>query len=467
MKLPRPSLLSRLALLFAALTFTLLATIGYILYAALVTQLVKRDNAALVGRVDQICTLLRDVDILNLIHEKPQLFANMLGNPEALLIIQFPGQAPLIEINPAQVRLPKLAPMPVGSVLGLASVRHTIEADTPFILVSASAQIRDPQLGVRELQITAGRLLIERTHMLRAYRNQIFAVALIAALVTAALAYSIAYHGLMPLRWLAAQTGAIGIGNLSTRIDSRRVPHELLPLVNSFNAMLDRLDTSFAQLSQVSADMAHDLRTPIGNLMGQTEVALSQKRSTEYYQKLLGSNFEELQRLSTMTDNMLFLARAEHADHAIERSHLDVATELERIVEYFDGLVEERQIIPNWQGSGTVWADANLLRRALANLLSNALRYADVGSTITLLSKRDSTSTIMSIENFGQTIAAQHMERLFDRFYRADAARRGSADSSGLGLSIVRSIMLLHQGKWTVSSDAGITRFTLIFPEPN
>ncbi|PRC94075.1 heavy metal sensor histidine kinase [Solimicrobium silvestre] len=465
MKNQRHSLLTRLALLFAALSFVLLATIGYTLYAALVAQLVKRDDAALVTRVDQIRTLLRDEDILNLIKEKPELFANMLGNREALLILKFPGQQPLIEVNPGHIAVPEIPPMPVGTVLDLSSVRHSVENGTPFIVVSTTVQIIDQHRNVHDLQITSGRLLTERTHMLMTYRQQIVEVALIAALLTAALAYWIAYHSLIPIRWLAAQTGAIGIGNLSTRIDSSMAPRELLPLIEGFNAMLNRLETSFAQLSQVSADMAHDLRTPIGNLMGQTEVALSQKRSTEYYEKLLGSNFEELQRVSKMTDNMLFLARAEHADHAIERKQLDVANELERMVDYFEGLADERNLKLEWHGAGLVWADANLLRRALANLLSNAVRYADEGTTISLLVKQEPAGTSMIVENSGPTIEAHHIARLFDRFYRADASRRGSSDASGLGLSIVRSIMLLHQGTWDVTSSAGISCFTLFFPK--
>jgi two-component system heavy metal sensor histidine kinase CusS len=464
MKRSRHSLVSRLALLFALLSFAVLATVGYALYSALVAQLVKRDDAALVTRVEQIRTLLRDVDLLDLIHQKPELFANMLGNREALLVLKFPGQVPLIEVNPGGIAVPEMKPMAAGAALDLSAVHHSVENGTPFIVVSATARVTDPQHAEHELQITTGRLLTERTSMLAAYRLQIFGVALAAALLAAMLAYWIARRSLLPLRQLAAQTGSIGIRNLSTRIDSRNAPRELLSLIDGFNAMLDRLETSFAQLSQVSADMAHDLRTPIGNMLGQTEVALGQKRSTEYYEKLLGSNFEELQRLSKMTDNMLFLARAEHADHAIERKPLEVPAELERIADYFEGLAEERGITLAWRGDGAVWADPNLLRRALANLLSNAVRYADAGTEITLLSQQDAAGTSISVENKGPVIEEQHLARLFDRFYRADASRRGSSDASGLGLSIVRSIMLLHQGSWNAASSDGTTRFTLFFP---
>ena len=458
----RHSLISRLALLFALLSFTSLATVGYVLYGKLEAQLIMRDDAALVTRVDQIRTLLQDMDLLDLIHQKPQLFANMLGNREALLVLKFPGLTPLIEVNPGSIAVPEMTPVPADAALSLADVHHSVEkSGTPFVAVAASTRTSDQR---QELQIIAGRLLTERTVMLRAYRHQILLVASGVALLTALLAYWIARHGLLPLRRLAVQTASIGIRNLSTRIDGMHAPRELLPLIDAFNAMLDRLEMSFAQLSQVSADMAHDLRTPIGNLLGQTEVALGQRRNVEYYEKLLGSNFEELQRLSKMTENMLFLARAEHADYAIERKEIDVADELRRIGEYFEGLAEERDIRLMFRGGGMVWADPALLRRALANLLANAVRYADPGTEIILAAEQDASGTTMVVENAGPDIEAHHLARLFDRFYRADASRRGSSDASGLGLSIVRSIMLLHQGAWNAASINGRTRFTIFFP---
>src|SRR5258706_13260406 len=458
----RQSLLARLALLFALLSFITLATVGYALYRGLEAKLILRDDAALITRVDQIRKLMGDVDVLELIHQKPQLFANMLGNREALLVLKFPGQAPLIEVNPGHTAVPDVAPVAANEVLSLAAVHHSLEKDgTPFVVVSATALTADPQ---RELQIITGRLMTERTRMLQDYRERILILASGAALLTALLAYWIARRGLLPLHRLASQTASIGIRNLSVRIDNTHAPREVLPLIDAFNGMLDRLEISFMQLSQVSTDMAHDLRTPIGNMLGQTEVALGQRRNVEYYENLLGSNFEELQRLSKMTDNMLFLARAEHADNAIERKPLDVADELQRIGEYFEGPAGERDIRLVFRGGGEVWADPTLLRRALANLLANAVRYADPGTEIILFSEQGESGTTMIVESTGPTIEAHHLARLFDRFYRADASRRGSSDASGLGLSIVRSIMSLHQGTWNATSSNRTTRFTIFFP---
>lgn len=459
--MPR-SLVARLALVFALLSFAVIASIGAALYRDLEQQLSLRDDAALVARVDQIRTLLRDVDVLELIRQKPEMFFNMLGNREALLVLRFPGQPPLLEVNPGRTLVPEVTPVAADKPLQLSAVSHQPDhAGVPFIVVAAAARINGAS---QDLQIIAGRLMSERSAMLRSYRNQIWLVSLGGALLLALLAWWVARRGLRSLRQVAEQTAAIGVRNLSTRVQAADAPGELRPLIDGFNAMLDRLERGFTQLSQVSADMAHDLRTPISNLLGQTEVALSQRRDVEYYEKLLGSNFEELQRLARMSDNMLFLARAEHADHAIERRLLDLADELQRMADYFEGLAAERSLTLAVQGGGQVFADATLLRRALANLLANALRYGEPGSVIVLAAQQEGQGASISVENRGPTIAPEHLARLFDRFYRADAARAGSAASSGLGLSIVRSIMTLHQGRWHAASADGVTRFTLFFP---
>jgi two-component system heavy metal sensor histidine kinase CusS len=457
------SLTSRLALLFALLAFAMLGVVGYVLYRNLEAQLMVRDDAALLTRVDQIRTLMQDVDVRNLVRDKPHLFANMLGNTESLLVLRFPGEAPLIEVNPGHTAVPDVKPVPASVALSLDAVHHQTEINgTPFIFVAADAHGADPG---RELQIISGRLMTERTRMLRDYRNQILLFASGAALLAALLAYALARGGMKPLHRLAAQTASIGVGNLSIRIDLHGAPCELEPLIRAFNGMLDRLERGFTQLSQVSADMAHDLRTPIGNLLGQTEVGLNQPRDMAYYQRLLGSNFEELQRLSKMIDNMLFLARAEHADHAIERKALSLPEEFHRMAEYFEGPADERGIRLSFRGAGTVYADPLLLRRALANLLANAVRHAEPGSEILTAAEHGPDGTTLYVENRGPTIAPDQLERLFDRFYRADPARQGSSNASGLGLSIVRSIMSLHRGTWQAASKDGVTRFTLMFPD--
>lgn len=456
------SLTTRLALVLSALVMLVMATVGYALYRTLEQQLIIRDDGALITRAEQIRTLLLNEDVMTLIHEKPGLFANMLGNTESLLVLQFPGQVPLIAVNPGGSPIPQINPVAADAPLTLSAVHHAINArGIPFISVSALANIASAPYAVK---ITTGRLMTERTRAMAMYRRQLILVAALAALLTAILAWWLVRRGLKPLRWLADETVSIDISLLSRRIGLEHAPPELRELIEAFNAMLDRLEINFHQLSQVSADMAHDLRTPIGILLGQTEVAMGQKRGNDYYEALLGSNFEELQRLSKMIDNMLFLARAEDAAHAIQPAQLSTAAEFRRLVDYFEGPAEERGLILVFGQNGDVWADADLLRRALANLLSNAIRYAEPGTAISLQAERQADGTAISVENTGPDIAPEHLERLFDRFYRADAARTATSNASGLGLAIVRSIMALHQGGCHVQSGNGRTCFTLFFP---
>ncbi|NDL63774.1 heavy metal sensor histidine kinase [Acerihabitans arboris] len=456
------SLTSRLSLILAALVMLVMATVGYALYRTLEEQLIIRDDGALITRVEQIRTLLLNEDVMTLIREKPGLFANMLGNTESLLVLRIPGRAPLIEVNPGHSPIPQINAVAADAPLSLASVHHAITAGgIPFISASALATI---SVAPYEVTITTGRLMTERTRTLAMYRHQIILVASGATVLTALLAWFFTRRGLKPLRRLADETASIDIRLLSRRIGLKRAPPELRQLIDAFNTMLDRLETSFRQLSQVSADMAHDLRTPIGILLGQTEVAMRHKRGNDYYENLLGSNFEELLRLSKMIDNMLFLARAEDAGHAIQRAQLSVAVEFQRLADYFEGPAEERGLTLVCDHDGGVWADAELLRRALANLLANAVRYADPGTTIVLQAEQQPEGTLIGVENSGPTIAPEQLERVFDRFYRADASRIGASNATGLGLSIVRSIMVLHQGRWDATSGNHRTRFSLFFP---
>ena len=459
------SLTARLALLFALLLLILLGTVGAGLYRELEKQLSLRDDAALVTRVDQIRTLLQDANSMDLIRKKPRLFENMLGNPEALLVLRFPGEAPLIEVNPGQVPIPNVAPVAATGQLTLAAVQHTLDAHhVPFIAVAAYAQTAGSKYP---LQIIAGRVMSERTRLLASYRDRVVLLVLAGTALAALTAFFLVKISLRPLRTVASQTESIGINNLNARVALTNVPIELAPLIDAFNAMLDRLATGFAQMSQLTADMAHDLRTPIANLLGQTEVALGKTRSADYYEALLASNFEEFQRLSRMMDNMLFLARSEHPEATIECASLDLVSEFERVTDYFEGLAAERNLRFEAEGDGAVWADPILLRRALANLVANAVQYADLDTTIMLGSQTEGAGTCIWVENTGEPVPASQLPRLFDRFYRGDAARRGSAQSSGLGLSIVRTIMTLHHGRSSASSNAGRTRFTLDFPRPD
>lgn len=228
--------------------------------------------------------------------------------------------------------------------------------------------------------------------------------------------------------------------------------------------MLARLEQGFARLSRFSEDLAHEMRTPLGNLMGQTQQLLHRARSVEDYQALLVSNQEEYERLARMIDNMLFLARAEQPAAAIERQRFALPALVEQLCDYFEGVAEERGIQLLDETEGELCGDPELIRRALANLVANALRYGAADSPVCIVSATGDGWRRVSVINQGSPIAPEHLPRLFDRFYRCDPSRAEPGDSGGLGLAIVRSIAQLHGGEVEVHSDASATRFTLCLP---
>ncbi|VVO02257.1 Sensor protein CzcS [Pseudomonas fluorescens] len=457
----RHSLTLRLALVFALLAFVSLTLLGVALYRDLEHELIRRDDAALVNRIDQLRTFLNDSNTLELIRTKPALFQNMLGNREALLTIGAPGQKPLLVVNPGNLALPSLAPVPMDHPLSLADVQHYPGVEgIPFAAVAATIESDD----MGSLQVVTGRLMTERTAVLARYRLNVYLFASVAAILLALSGYLLVHRGLLPVRRLARHAHGIGVGNLTERLDGQGAPRELLPMIEALNAMLDRLGKGFVQLGQVSTDMAHELRTPINNLLGETQVALQQNRSVEAYQQLLASNVEELERLARMLDNMLFLARTDPASALSQRQELDAGDEMERMADYFEGLAADVGINIDAQGSGVIWAEPMLLRRALANLCANAIKYGAPQSELVIRATPAADGIRLIVRNQGPTIPAEHLPRLFERFYRVDESRERSAHSNGLGLSIVATIMQLHHGGYSVSSREGVTCFELFFP---
>jgi two-component system heavy metal sensor histidine kinase CusS len=227
--------------------------------------------------------------------------------------------------------------------------------------------------------------------------------------------------------------------------------------------MLGRLEDSFTRLSQFSADLAHELRTPIGNMLGEAQVALTRERSSEEYRSIIESTAAECERLSGIINNLLFLARAESAEQQIKRSLFDGRAALEKIASFYQTAAEDRHVNIACEGEGQIFADPALFNRALSNLIDNALRFtADGGKIHISIGTRDGRTEI-SVRDTGAGIAPEHLPRVFDRFYRGDASR--SSAGTGLGLALVKSIVDLHGGSVAIKSepDRG-TKVTLSVP---
>jgi two-component system heavy metal sensor histidine kinase CusS len=288
-------------------------------------------------------------------------------------------------------------------------------------------------------------------------------VVLLGSVVAAALAVTLTRRGLRPLGEMRRALERVQPAHLNERIETERWPRELRPLAASFDDMLGRLEDSFTRLSQFSADLAHELRTPIGNMLGEAQVALTRERSSEEYRSIIESTAAECERLSGIIDNLLFLARAESAEQQIERSLFNGRAALEKITSFYQTAAEDRHVTIGCKGEGQIFADPALFNRALSNLIDNALRFTSDGGNIRIAFQGTAEAAEISVTDTGSGIAPEHLPRVFDRFYRGDASR--SSAGTGLGLALVKSIVDLHGGSAAIQSESGAgTTVTLRFP---
>lgn len=292
------------------------------------------------------------------------------------------------------------------------------------------------------------------------------AVSLAAGLVVALGAGWFVRRSLRPLGDLAAQTRAISPQQLHNRLALTDPAEELLPWIAQFNALMDRLQQAYGQLEAFNADVAHELRTPLATLIGQTEVTLSRERAPEALRETLQSNLEEMQRLSALVNDMLFLSQADRGVTARRGAPVSLAGLAAQVSEFHEATLEDAGLALRIEGDATLPVDEPLVKRALSNLLGNATRFAEPGSTVVIgiAQATDAQQVQLVVENRGTAIEPEHLPRLFDRFFRVDSARCcEDAQHHGLGLAIVAAIARMHAGRTLAESAAGTTRvgFTL------
>jgi two-component system heavy metal sensor histidine kinase CusS len=302
-------------------------------------------------------------------------------------------------------------------------------------------------------------------HYLDALKHNLLLIASAMSLLIIVIVLFAVHKGHQPLRNVSKKIKNITSENLDIRLDPKQVPIELEQLVISFNNMIARIEDVFTRQANFSADIAHEIRTPITNLVTQTEIALSQTRTTEELEDVLYSSLEEYNRMSKMVSDMLFLAQADNNQLIPERIPLDLRAETIKIFEFFEAWAEERDVRLKIEGHASmVEGDQLMLRRVINNLLSNAIRYTPAGQVVTVRMHENEKWVELTVENPGEPVAEVHLPRLFDRFYRVDPSRQRKSEGSGIGLAIVKSIVMAHQGEISVASDVVSTRFTLLLP---
>ena len=308
-------------------------------------------------------------------------------------------------------------------------------------------------------RVVVGRDIRHHTDFLDQLQRDFWLALLSAALLTVVVGILIARHGIRPVRAIAQTAGRISAGQLAERIPEADVPPELAELVTAFNAMLGRLEESFQRLSEFSADLAHELRTPIHTLRMQTEVSLAKLRSPDEYRDLLASNLEEYERLSRMIADMLFLAKAEHGLIVPQREAIRLLDLGRQLFDYYGILAESQQLVLEG-GELTVRGDRLMLQRAIGNLLLNAIQHTPAHGRVALSVREHEGAAVITISNTGPAIPEAALRTIFERFIRADQ----SGEGSGLGLAIARSIVIAHGGSIAASSSGQLTEFAVTLP---
>lgn len=447
----RLSLGSRLALLFAAATAVVSLLAGVLFNQASEAHFIELDQQLLDSKLTDLRPLLEGVTTTQAFAErKSRVLAELSHQPDLALRINgadgrlwFDSSAVPTQALPSHKGLHTLT----SAEVAYRTYNVPLQADAPD----------SPQLTLL-LDIT------HHQHFLQRMQQLIWLTVGLSALATALLGVWATRSGLRPLRQMTEIAASVSASSLTTRLPDKQMPAELAELTQAFNAMLGRLDDAFQRLSAFSADIAHELRTPLSNLLTHTQVILTRPRAVEDYREALLGNLEELQGMAQMVNDMLYLAKADHGLLTPTRQTLQLADEGDALLEFFAPLADEAQVQLLREGQATLQGDRTMLRRALSNLLDNALRFTPSGGTVTMAMREVGRSVELTISNNGSTIAAEVLPRLFDRFYRADPARHESAEHAGLGLAITQSIIRAHGGSIRCESAAGTTRFVIELP---
>jgi two-component system, OmpR family, heavy metal sensor histidine kinase CusS len=369
-----------------------------------------------------------------------------------------PAGATIGQTTGMETLLPANIFPPVASRETAAPSEHRVDGKL-FALTTRHAHAGGQQFTIQVAQDRSSDEQVERKFgilVLVVLSGSILASILIAIPVTR--------RGLRPLEEMKRSLERIGPTHLNERVAPANWPRELQPLAIAFDEMLKRLDDSFTRLSQFSADLAHELRTPIANMLGEAQVALSRDRSAAEYRETIESTIGECERLSGIVDNLLFVARADAATEPVERIRFDARAAVEKIAAFYETIAEDRHVAINCSGQGQISADPALFERAVGNLVDNALRFTPENGSIQIALAERTNDFEVAVSDNGSGVAPEHLPRVFDRFYRAEPSR--GSDGAGLGLALVKSIVDLHGGTARIRSEVGRgTTVSITFPK--
>ncbi|WP_031409619.1 heavy metal sensor histidine kinase [Thiomonas sp. FB-Cd] len=454
------SLTTRISLLFATAGAVALLIAGVVFERAGNYRFRDHDREELQGKLDLTREILRSSPNLADSGALDRRFRDMaFGHPGMAMVLTVAGH---IVYAAGGQRV--LAHLEVASDEGQGAPVTWSDDEHSYRI--ARARYLKLGTGVPDATVAIALDITEDQTFLQDFREFLWFGILQVALGLGWLSWLITRRGLAPLERLSAQVALISAKALDQPMPSGNVPRELESLVDAFNTMLLRLHEAFARLSEFSDDIAHELRTPVNNLLLQTQVTLDGHSDLDAYRSALQANEAECQRLAHMISDMLFIAKADNRQLALRLEPLRLGDEVDGLLDFYENLASARDITLDRSGDARVIADRMLIRRALSNLLSNAIRYTDEGGTVRVALEATSDGAMcIKVVNPGPEIPIAARERVFERLYRVERARSElDAEGRGLGLAIVKAIAELHGGSVGVTCADGYTSFEIRLP---
>ena len=453
MKLPRiASMEIRLTLLLGIIALVVSSIAGYTLFWALKREVQRQEITEVAGKLELINHLIGMQTTLAQMQDLRGALDNIMvghGNLKTWITLAdgsvFYGEAPPVDVRPLSGREIRLHSQDGWNMRGL---RVPLEGTLlPGAELTVAVNLRP---GTQFLYAFATALVL------------ICATWVGATLVLSAWAVR---RSLSPIRRLSQQAARIQPDNLAVRLPEQGIDRELREFTHTFNGMLGRVQTAYQQMEGFNADVAHELRTPLATLINGTEVILASDRPAHELRETLASNLEELESLKSLVNDMLFLARADGGERAADLAPVRLDQEARRVAEFYEAALEDEGVHLRIEGAATVSANANLLRRALANLVANAMRATPRGGELVIACAPAPDGRVrLSVRNPGAPIPAADLPRIFDRFFRGSASHTPRGEGHGLGLAIVRAIARMHGGEVQARSDRGGTEIGLLLP---
>ncbi|MCB9852088.1 MAG: heavy metal sensor histidine kinase [Phycisphaerales bacterium] len=448
---------ARLTLWGTLITLAACTAVCVTLYAGLSVSLHNEVDSFLEGEVQEFLAILHDEDdetFLEIEEDIRRELGSRVRNDLTFRLLDAKGKAVLASnaelFFPDPWEIPIVVP-PIGEIWFETINGKSVEPATR----ACSMRVELPGRGEFIAQATYSLAGVNAAlGRFRHWGSGVLVLAAIGAIVGGRI---LARKSLQPIHAMTQTARTIGANELSRRLEQTGDKDELDQLAGVLNDMLGRLERQVARIRQFTADAAHELRTPLAALRGNAEVALSEHATPESRRRVLEESIEEYDRLSRLTDDLLVLARADAGQSLIQRSPVVLAAAVRDVVELFGAVAEERKIELAFDNGVevTIDADAERIRQVLSNVFDNALKFTPSGGRVDVDLTANADFVTIKVADTGSGIDPANLPHVFDRFYRADAARTRSTGGFGLGLPICRTIVEAHGGTITIDSTPG------------